>query len=140
MRLKFTAMIPVAVRFWNGLGEISAVDKRRIRKKMKKHYKKFRDYHLEKLRDPLEAKAYLEMALEDLHKDGDREGFLLALRDVTEAQGGVSRLLEKTKMKPTGVYKALSERGNPTLSTLDQILGGLGLRLSIEPAELVDAK
>ncbi|MDB4265111.1 transcriptional regulator [bacterium] len=102
---------------------------------MAKHYKKFREYHMGKLSDPAEAKAYLEMALEDLHKEGDREGFLLALRDVTEAQGGVTQLLEQTKLKPAGVYKALSEDGNPTLSTLDRILGGLGLRLSIEPTD-----
>lgn len=104
---------------------------------MARPYKKFKDYHMEKLRDPVEARAYLELALEDLHKEGDREGFLLALRDVTEAQGGVSNLLEKTQLKPAGVYKALSEEGNPTLSTLDRILGGLGLRLSIEQAEPV---
>jgi len=102
---------------------------------MARHYKKFRDYHMEKLSDPVEAKAYLELSLEDLHQEGDREGFLLALRDVTEAQGGVSHLLEKTELKSAGVYKALSEQGNPTLSTLDQILGGLGLRLSIEAAQ-----
>ena len=99
---------------------------------MVKHFKKFREYHLQKLRDPEEAKAYLELALEDLHRDGDRAEFLLALRDVAEAQGGVGHLLEKTDLKPAGVYKALSDKGNPTLGTLDRILGGLGLRLSIE--------
>ena len=104
---------------------------------MARKYKKLRDYHMEKLRDPAEAKAYLEVALEDLHREGDQEGFLLALRDVTEALGGVSELLERTRLKPSGVYKALSEKGNPRLSTLDSILSGLGLRLSIEPAEPV---
>jgi len=54
---------------------------------------------------------------------------------VTEAQGGVSHLLDKTELKSAGVYKALFEQGNPTLSALDQILGGLGLRLSIEAAQ-----
>ena len=99
---------------------------------MAKQFKKFRNYHLDKLRDPAEAKAYLELALEDLHRDGDRAEFLLALRDVAEAQGGMRDLLEKTELKPAGLYKALSEKGNPTLGTLDRILGGLGLRLSIE--------
>ncbi len=101
---------------------------------MARKYKKFREYHIEKLKDPAEAKAYLELALKDLHQDGNREEFLLALRDVTEAQGGVAHLLEKTDLKSPSVYKALSEKGNPTLGTLDRILGGLGLRLSIEPA------
>ena len=99
---------------------------------MARPYKKFREYHLEKLKDPKEAKAYLELALEDLHQTGDRSEFLLALRDVTEAQGGMGQLLEKTPLKAAGVYKALSEKGNPTLGTLDRILGGLGMRLSIE--------
>lgn len=102
---------------------------------MAKHFKKFREYHMEKLKDPAEAKAYLELALEDLHSDGDREGFLLALRDVTEAQGGVDHLITKTGLKRSSTFKALSENGNPTLSTLDRVLGGLGLRLSIEPIE-----
>lgn len=100
---------------------------------MARQFKKFRDYHMEKLRDPAEAKAYLELALEDLHNEGDREAFLLALRDVTEAQGGVDHLVSKTDLKRASVFKALSEKGNPTLNTLDRVLGGLGLRLSIEP-------
>jgi probable addiction module antidote protein len=89
---------------------------------------------LAKLADPTDAKAYLEMALEELHREGDREGFLLALRDVAEAQGGLKTLMDRTDLKPTGLYKALSESGNPTLATLDKILGGLGFRLSIETA------
>jgi probable addiction module antidote protein len=100
----------------------------------KNAFPKFRDYHLEKLADPTDAKAYLEMALEELHREGDREGFLLALRDVAEAQGGLKTLMDRTDLKPTGLYKALSENGNPTLATLDKILGGLGFRLSIETA------
>jgi len=60
---------------------------------------------MEKLCDPAEAKAYLELALEYLHKGGAREGFLLALHGVTEAQGGVSQLLEKTKLNPLAFTK-----------------------------------
>ena len=98
----------------------------------KKSFPKFRDYHLEKLTDPEEAKAYLQVAIDELHTSGDREGFLLALRDVAEAQGGLKELMNNTDLKPTGLYKALSAEGNPTLATLDRILGGLGFRLSIE--------
>jgi DNA-binding phage protein len=43
---------------------------------------------IEALKDPVEAAAYLNGALEE----GDRKTFLLALRNVAEANGG----LEKT--------------------------------------------
>ncbi len=48
-------------------------------------YKKFREYHLEKLKDAAEAKAYLDLAFDDFHRDGNREELLAALRDVTDA-------------------------------------------------------
>ena len=50
------------------------------------NYRKFKDYHIEQLRDPDDAKIYLFIALEDYEKDEDIEAFLLAVRDITEAQ------------------------------------------------------
>ena len=50
------------------------------------NYQKFKDYHIEQLRDPEDAKIYISVALEDYEKDGDIEAFLLAVRDVVEAQ------------------------------------------------------
>ena len=47
-----------------------------------------RDYQealLEALKDPEEAKVYLEVALEEYVQDNDKEVFLLALRNVVEA-------------------------------------------------------
>jgi DNA-binding phage protein len=41
---------------------------------------------IEALKDPAEAVAYLNAALED----GDRETFLLALRNVAEANGAMA--------------------------------------------------
>jgi len=100
-----------------------------------KTYRKFKEYHIEKLRDPEEARAYLSVALEDYEADGDVEAFLLALRDVAEAQGGLSKLAAETSLNRQNLYKALSEEGNPKLSTVGAILHGLGFRLSVEPLE-----
>ena len=50
------------------------------------NYRKFRDYHIEQLRDPEDAKIYLSTALEDYEKDKDIDALLLAVRDITEAQ------------------------------------------------------
>ena len=46
------------------------------------NYRNFKDYHIEQLRDPEDAKIYLSVALEDYKKNGDIEAFLLAVRDV----------------------------------------------------------
>ena len=58
-----------------------------------------RDYQealLEALKDPEEAKVYLEVALEEYEEDNDKDAFLLALRNVAEAQGGLSALARRT--------------------------------------------
>jgi len=56
--------------------------------------KKYQDFLLERLRDRKEAVAYLNAALEEsLKRDEESQHlFLLALRNVVEAQGGISNL------------------------------------------------
>jgi len=104
-----------------------------------REYRDFRDYHIEKLRDPEEARVYLDVALEEYEKDGDTESFLLTLKDVAEAQGGIGRLAGRTKLNRQNLYKALSAKGNPRLQTVETILHGLGFRLSVKPIKAVEA-
>jgi len=82
---------------------------------------------IESLRDVSEAEEYLNAALEE----DDPELFLLALRNVAEAQGGVAQLAEKAKLNRESLYKILSERGNPELRSLDALLHALGFRLAV---------
>ena len=56
---------------------------------------------------------------------------MLALRNVVEAQGGVSHLADKTKLNRQNLYKVLSSNGNPRLATLGKVIHALGFRLSI---------
>ena len=76
-------------------------------------------------------KLYLQTALEDYEKDKDLAAFLLALRTIAIAKGGISILAQKTKLNRQSIYKALSANGNPTFSTLDLILNSLGLSFVI---------
>ena len=99
---------------------------------MRKH-RDFKDYHFEKLRDPKEARVYLDVALEEYAEDGDIESFLQALRDVAEVQGGITELAERTSLNRQNLYKVLSAKGNPQLKTLGVVLRELGFRLSVEP-------
>ncbi len=82
---------------------------------------------IESLRNIREAEEYLNAALEEDHP----ELFLLALRNVAEARGGVAQLAEKTKLNRESLYKMLSERGNPELRSLDALLHALGFRLAV---------
>lgn len=97
--------------------------------------RKLRDYLTEKLRDPVEAVAYLSVALEEYESDGNREAFLLALRTVVEACGGLGELSRKTGLNRQHLYRALSGNGNPTWATMGAILSALNFRFAIERRE-----
>jgi probable addiction module antidote protein len=85
----------------------------------------------EDLQDPAEAAAYLDACLEG----GDPNVFLIALRDVARARGGIAKLAENTSLNREHLYRMLSENGNPELRSLELLLDALGFRLSITPKE-----
>ncbi|MDZ7795314.1 MAG: addiction module antidote protein [Spirochaetia bacterium] len=93
--------------------------------------KAYRDFVKELVRDSSEATEYLTAALEDYEVDGNLPAFLKAIRTVVDAQGGITKLAEKTNLNRQHLYRSLSEDGNPTIKTLDAILHALGLRLTI---------
>ena len=93
----------------------------------------FENYLMAKLEDPDYAKLYLETALEEYSKDRDADAFLLALRDIAIAQGGLSKLASETNLNRAGISQVLGAGGNPHLDTLEKILRCLGFRLSVEP-------
>lgn len=90
-----------------------------------------RTWLLKWLKDPKNAAAYVEAALEE----NDPAGLLQALRNVAEARGGVAHIAEKTGLNREALYRTLSKRGNPQLKSLAAILGATGLRLSVTPAD-----
>ena len=96
--------------------------------------KSYQQELIKSLKDPEEATAYINAALEE---NDLPETFLLALKNVAEAYG-FSRLSKKTHLNRENLYKMLSEKGNPELSSLKALLNGLGLRLHVEPRKNVD--
>lgn len=94
---------------------------------------KYQDFLLEYLTDHDEAVAYLNAALEESLR-GDEESqhlFLVALRNVAEAQGGVSVLAKKAHVGRESLYKTLSESGNPKWHTLVSLCVAMGLNLRL---------
>ena len=88
----------------------------------------YRDQLLASHQDPETTAHYLN---ESLH-DRDPRVFLLAVRDVTEARGGMSKLVRKSKLNRENLYRMLGESGNPGLISLGAVLDSLGLRLAVE--------
>ena len=88
----------------------------------------YRDTLIEALCDPQEAAAYLDAALEA----GDRSAFLLAMRNVIKALGGMTQIARDTGLNRENLYRVLSEQGNPEFTSLEKLLKSLGLRLSVE--------
>ena len=80
------------------------------------------------LRTPEDARYYLEAAADD--DPGDGTLIRAALSDIARAHN-MSRLALDAGISRKGLYKALSEDGNPSFSTVMRITRALGMRLRI---------
>jgi probable addiction module antidote protein len=87
----------------------------------------FSDYLVKSLRDPQEAAAFVEAAFQE----NDDRLLLKALRVVAEAQGWVAKVASRTKLNRVSLYRMLSDKGNPELSSLIKVMEALGLRLAV---------
>jgi probable addiction module antidote protein len=90
----------------------------------------YKEHLLKELADSEYAAGYLTAALEE-----GEDVFLLALRDVAQAQGGMAGLARATQLNRENLYDMLSAAGNPRLSSVTAILDKLGLRVSFQPKE-----
>ena len=100
--------------------------------------RKYRNYEESlkaRLADSAYAKAYLAVALEEYEADGNIEAFLLAVRDVANAQGGLPKLAAHVQLDDQSLHEALSENGTLPFNTVGAILHGLGFKFSIELLE-----
>jgi probable addiction module antidote protein len=91
----------------------------------------YRESLLESLRNPDEAAQYLNACLED----DDPHVFLLALRDVAEAHGGVRALSRTAQLNRESLYRMLSKSGNPSLNSLAAVLDACSLRLAVQSTQ-----
>lgn len=97
-----------------------------------KHTTSYEDNLVKRLKDPELAQAYLEAALESYEADKDTEVLLLALRDVSKAQGGIGKLAKRTGISRQHLYDVFASKHKPRLDNLLSILSGLGFRIRLE--------
>ena len=75
--------------------------------------------------------AYLDAVMAE---GGDDPAYIIrALGTVARARN-MSKLARDAGMSREGVYKALSEHGNPSFATVAKLARALGLRITFQPA------
>lgn len=99
---------------------------------IKRKYRTYDDAMIEHYKKhPEELKGYVTVALEEYQKDGDEKAFLSALSLATQVKGGFGKLSKTTGLSRANLYRALSLKGDPRLSTLMQVMGTLGMTLKV---------
>jgi probable addiction module antidote protein len=87
---------------------------------------------VQRIRDnPQFAVEYLSAAFEE---SDDPQTLLTALRRIAEARGGIAKVAKAAGITRESLYRALSERGNPRLSTLQAVARAVGLRVTLAAA------
>lgn len=93
---------------------------------------KFKRYDVtDYLKSEEDMAAYLDACIEEA---GDDAAYIAAaLGDIARARGMV-QLAKDTGISREGLYKALSQDGNPSLATVLKVVKALGLRLTTKVA------
>ena len=80
------------------------------------------------------AAEYLKAAMEDTEEP---QALLVALRHLAEARGGIAKIAKAAGIERESLYRALSPRGNPRLSTLVAVTKAMGLTLTVEASSAI---
>ena len=75
-----------------------------------------------------DARLYLEACAEE--DPGDGRLIRAALNDIARSQN-MTRLADEVGVTREGLYKALSDKGNPSFATVMRITSALGMKLRI---------
>jgi len=87
------------------------------------------------LRSPEEMAAYLDAWFEEF--PDDVSGIARAVGDIARAKG-MTQVAKDAGLSRESLYRALSQEGNPSLSTILKVLAAVGLKLSVSVATRVD--
>ena len=85
----------------------------------------------EHLKTEADMAEYLDACLEEA---GDDPAFITHALGVVARARGMTQLARDTGMTREGLYKALSEEGNPSFATVLNVMRALGIRLHAVPA------
>src|SRR5580765_5785192 len=82
-------------------------------------------------RESMEIISYITASGKDV-VGSEPAALVVALRRVAEARGGVAKVAKAAGIERESLYRALSPRGNPRLSTLVAVTKAVGLKMTVE--------
>lgn len=86
------------------------------------------EFLFEQLKDLDFSAGYLAACLEE-----GEDVFLLGIRNVAKAQGGMKALSDATQLNRESLYDMLSTKGNPLFSSVASVLDKLGIEFAFKP-------
>jgi probable addiction module antidote protein len=109
-----------------------AVTKKQVKKNTKPEVK-YDDWMMGRLKKS--KKEAFEYSKTSLEENADfPPAFLLSLRRVSQAfEMSLEDIAKEAGISTAAIYKALGEKGNPTIDTLASILKTLGFKLTLTP-------
>jgi len=78
----------------------------------------------------MDNEEYISEYLKAAFESGETSEIIRALSDVARARN-MTDLAEKMGISRQGLYKTLSENGNPEFATIQKLITALGLQMSI---------
>ena len=84
----------------------------------------------EHLKTEEDIRLYLEACLEEA---GDDPAFIVHALGVVARARNMSQLARDTGLTREGLYKALSDDGNPSFATVAKVAKALGFTLTVQP-------
>jgi len=85
----------------------------------------------EHLKTDENIQAYLDAVLEE---GGDDPAYIIHALGIIARAKNMSQLARDTGLSREGLYKALSEEGNPTFATVSKVAKALGLQIKFQSA------
>ncbi len=85
----------------------------------------------EHLQSDEDIKLYLEACFEEANDD---PAFIVHALGVIARAKNMSQLSRDTGITREGLYKALSDDGNPTFATVTKVVKALGLQITVQAA------
>ena len=91
------------------------------------------DFLIDSLRDPEEARNYLEVVYEEFAKDKDLDALLTSLYFIAAAKDGVLLLDGKAEVDTVGLHALFKRTPNPAWEEILDALGYIFSYLSAQP-------
>ena len=88
------------------------------------------DYRVE-LFKRIRAEPEFSVELLKASLEEGEDAFLVSLKNVVDAFGGVTKAANAAGLHRTSVHHILSTKGNPTLKNINAILAGVGMSLTV---------